>query len=121
MIEEITTNIIQCDGPNCDEVYFECVPNDATVIAALAKRDGWNVDCVDLWLCPACQLLPGNTVVDDLMRQIEQADMVIRRMQDGKFTKDELDHIATTLPPDDLTLALLQARRAVAEREGDAP
>lgn len=59
MIEEITTNIVQCDGPNCDEVYVECVPNDANAIAALAKRDGWVSECAhdtaELWLCPACQ------------------------------------------------------------------
>lgn len=41
MIREITTNVVDCDHPDCDERYADRVFVRAQAIEAFALRDGW--------------------------------------------------------------------------------
>ncbi len=122
MIEEITTNIIQCDAPNCDEVYFDCIPLSADAIAKCAIRDGWS-QLEWRWTCPSCRVTvqQRDHQIESMQKEIDKQEKTIARLLQGKFKKGELDELATILPPDDLALALVQARRVVAKREKDTP
>ncbi len=71
-IRIITTAVIDCDGPDCDEVFMDT--SDATVlqITAMASRSSWTIG--DQCFCPKCRA----KLVEQLKKEIASAPLVLR-------------------------------------------
>lgn len=54
MIEEITTNVVRCDGENCDKSFADVVQVSADVIERFALRNRWSEN-EGKHYCPQCQ------------------------------------------------------------------
>ncbi len=53
-IERITTHVVDCDEPGCDERFGECIDElTERAVEMLALRDGWAYDAKrDAHYCP---------------------------------------------------------------------